>query len=273
MARGLVPGRHWLIVFGCVAIACLPPRIREAARGKLLDWTTRTSSEAPEEGKDAPPTAREGALANELALEQSRRVDLERALDELKAASEITASRTDLRLIPAEAFPLAGPGELVRRLVLGRGLREGVAVSAPVLAGSALVGFVAQATREKSEVRLVTDPTFRLRVTAARAGVDGILAGTGAGTLVFTPAPSGDEDAGRALRAGDVLVVSRASTLCTVPAVVGTIREVERAAGEASSRAVVVPAAPTGRLTRVVVVRAEGSLARTPAGEGAEGAK
>ncbi len=267
MARDLVPGRHWLIVFACVAIACCPPRLREGVRGKLLDLTTRTSGESEEES--APPAARERELANQLALERARRTDLERALDELKAASEITATRTDLRLIPAEAFPLAGPGELVRRLVLGRGTREGVEPGAPVLAGSALAGFVAQATREKCEVRLLTDPTFRLRVTASRAGLDGVLAGTGGPTLVFTPAPSGDEDPGKGLRAGDVLVVSRASTICTVAAVVGVIREVERTPGEACTRAIVTPAAPVARLTRAVVVRAEGPLGLLPA----EGAK
>jgi rod shape-determining protein MreC len=264
VARDLVPGRHWLIVLGCVTLACLPPRLRDGLRGKLLDLTARTTSrgDAPEERE----TVRERELANKLALSEAARSELERALDELKAASEITANRTDLRLIPCEAFPLAGPGELVRRLVLGRGQREGVETGQPVLAGSALAGFIALATKEKCEVRLVTDPTFRLRCTAPRAGIDGILAGNGGATLTFTPAPSGDEDSGRALKAGDVLVVSRASTLCTVAAVVGTIREVERAPGEATSRAIVVPAAHVARLTRAVVVRVDASLAATRSG-------
>ncbi len=259
MARELVPGRHWLIVLGCVAIACLPVRLREAVRGKLLDLTTRTGDHAPE-GAPGEPSARERALANDVGLKDARILELERALDELKAAREITASRSDLRLVPAEAFPLAGPGELVRRLVLGRGDREGIVAGAPVLAGSALAGFVARTTKERSEVRLVTDPYFRLRVTAPRTGIDGVLGGTGGATLVFTPAPSGDDDPGSALRAGDVLVVSRASTLCSVPAVLGTVREVERAPGEAGSRAVVVPAASIALLTRVVVVRSEAAV-------------
>lgn len=254
MARDLVPGRHWLVVVGCIAIACSPARLRDAIRGQLLDLTVRASGRG--DAAALEPTEHERELRDRLALEEARRADLERALGELKAASEITADRTDLQHIPAEAFPLAGPGELVRRLVLGRGLREGVAVGAPVLAGSALVGFVAQATREKAEVRLVTDQTSHIRATAPRAGIDGMLAGTNGPTLVFTPAPSGDEDPGALLKEGDVLVVSRASTICTVSAVLGTIRSIARAPGEACSRAVVVPAAPIGRLTRAVVLRA-----------------
>lgn len=254
------PGRNWIIVLGCVAIACLPARLREGLRGKLLEITVRTTSRG--DPRPEAPTAREHELENRLALLDAELKGRERELEDLRAANETVAGRTDLRLVPAEAFPLAGPGELVRRLVLGRGERDGITEKAPVLAGAALVGFVVQATRDRSEVRLVTDPSFKLRVTAPRAGVEGILAGTGGPTLVFSPAPQGDDDPGHALKPGDSLVVSRASTLCTVPAVLGTIRDVERAAGEACSRARVVPAAPLALLARVVVVRQEDELAR-----------
>ena len=107
-------------------------------------------------------------------------------------------------------------------------------------------------------MRLVTDPCFRLRVLAHRLGIEGILAGTGGPWLVFAPAPTGDDRA-KGLRAGDELLVSRASTLCSVPAVVGVVREVDRPAGEAGFEAVVVPAVAIARLTRVEVIESETS--------------
>jgi len=253
------PGRHWLVILGCLGIACLPERLQASLRHALLELTARTGGHADEEDRD--PTPRERALSNELRLAIARCADQERALAELKAAAEITAERSDLKLIPVEAFPLAGPGEPVRRVVLSRGAREGVAHGQPVLAGHALVGLVLEASRERAEVRLVTDFNFHMRARAPRAGIEGRLHGTG-DALVFVPACSGEDDPGAALKAGDTIVVSRSSTLVSVPAVLGVVRSVERSSGDACSRAIVVPAAPIGQLTRAVVLRAEEELAR-----------
>ena len=249
-----LPGRQWLVVVGCVAVALLPQRARDWARGKVLDLTVSTTTAAPCSSTcpEGPATDGERKLRNEIALLRAQVADQERALDEAQVANVLTADREDLRLFPAEAFPLAGPQDLVRRLILGRGERDGIRKGAPVVAGSALVGTILQTTRERSEVRLVTDPCFRLRVIVHRLGIEGILAGTGGPTLVFVPAPTGDDDRSKELQVGDELLVSRASTLCSVPAVVGIVREVERLGGE--SRALVVPAVSIVRLTRVQVI-------------------
>ena len=253
--RHLIPGRHWLVVAACVGLAALPESARERLRGRILDLTGRLSSRlAPD---DLEPTPREQALEAQVALLEKEKLDLARFLDEAAVVAELTASRPELSLVPAEAFPLAGAQDLVRRLVLGRGERDGARKGAPVLAGAALVGLVAQVTRDRSEVTLLTDPTFRLRVTASRAGIDGVLSGNGGAVLTFSPAPAPDEDPGRLLQPGDALFVSRASSLCSVPAVVGFVREVLRVPGEATTRAVVVPAVPVARLARVVIVRNE----------------
>jgi rod shape-determining protein MreC len=240
-------------VVGCVAVALSPERARDWARGKVLDFSAGRSTSDPAVAAEGPATDGERRLKNEIALLRQKVADQERALDEAQVANVLTTDRDDLRLFPAEAFPLAGPQDLVRRLILGRGERDGIRKGAPVVAGSALVGTILQTTRERSEVRLVTDPCFRLRVLAHRLGIEGILAGTGGPWLVFVPAPTGDDRA-KELRAGDELLVSRASTLCSVPAVVGIVRDVERPAGEAGFQAVVVPAVSIGRLTRVEVI-------------------
>src|SRR4051812_33743329 len=129
-----------------------------------------TSATNPE----GPATDAERRLKNEIALLEAKIADQEKALDDAQVANVLTADRQDLRLFPAEAFPLAGPQDLVRRLILGRGERDGIRKGAPVLAGSALVGTILQTTRERSEVRLVTDPCFRLRVIVRRLGIEGI---------------------------------------------------------------------------------------------------
>jgi rod shape-determining protein MreC len=263
--RDLIPGRHWAVCACCLVVAGLPLAARERLRGRLLDASVRLGARPPLEEADGP---RALALRNQLSLEVAQRRELERALEEVHALSVLTDERTDLGLVPAEAYALSSPADLVRRLVLGRGERDGVVKGAPVMSGAALVGLVANVTRERAEVRLTTDPTFRMRVSVPRLGIEGMLSGTGGPLLTFAPAVSGDDDPGKNLVAGDALVVSRASTLCSVPALLGHVREVKHAPGEAASRASVVPAVPAAQITRVVVVRnVDESLARRPGAE------
>ncbi|MBI3725255.1 hypothetical protein HY251_15090 [bacterium] len=264
MSRDVVPGRHWLVVLACLLVAALPERMRERIRGAALDLVSRASPGEPGGCEEASPTDRERALANRIALLETEQESLARDLEKAGAAREIAAS-ADLRLIPAEAFPLAGAADPVKRLVLGRGQRDGVRAGAPVLEGNALVGLTGLVTRDRSEVRLVTDPTFRLRATDARARQDGLVYGTGGPLLAFVPAPSLVDEPEKAPRKGDVLLASRASTLCGLPAVLGTIVLVERAHGEGFLRAQVAPAVDLARLERVVVVRQNDESALTDA--------
>jgi cell shape-determining protein MreC len=138
-----------------------------------------------------------------------------------------------------------------------------------VLAGAALVGVVVQATRDRSEVMLEADPAFRLRVTAPRAAVEGILYGNGGPTLAFLPDCSGEDDPALALQPGDVLTASRASSLCALPAIVGTVKEVTRPKGESFARAIVEPATQASRLDGVVVLQRDAD-AEVASGAGAK---
>lgn len=255
MSRELVPGRHWLVVLACLVVAFLPARTRDRLRGMLLDLTSRARTSAPLAPTEGPRTEAERALANRIALLEAERASLLRDLANVGAERDVAGASDGVRSIPAEAFPLAGAQDAVRRLVLGRGERDGVRSGAPVLEGSALVGLVGLVTQGRSEVRLVTDPTFRLRATDERAQRDGLLYGTGGPLLVFVPAPSLVSDPEKEPRIGDVILVSRASTLCGLPAVLGTVREVERAPGEGFVSAKVAPATDLARLDRVIVIR------------------
>lgn len=242
------------MVAACLGLAALPPRARDRIRGVLLDLESRVPLGPPATRDMAPATDRERALEAKLALAKADNAVLERALEEAHAVEAVAAAWPGVRRVTAEVVPLAGPEGLRRRIALGRGTRDGVEAGAPVLAGPALVGVVLQATRDRAEAILETDPAFRLRVTASRASVDGILAGNGTGLLTFLPATSGDDDPASALKPGDVLTASRASSLCALPAIVGTVREVVRSPGEGFAHAIVEPAVLASRLDRVVVL-------------------
>jgi cell shape-determining protein MreC len=241
-------------VLACLALAALPPRARDGLRGALLDLTSRVPLGAPGARAAVEASERERTLATKLSLSLAERASLERALEDASAVRELTAAWEDAQRIPAEVVFLTGPESLRWRLVLGRGARDGVRPQAPVLSGAALVGVVAQTTRERSEVTLETDPTFKLRAVAPRASVEGMLRGNGEALLIFEPNCTAEEDPGAALQPGDVLEASRASSLCSLPAIVGTVRETLRRKGESFTRALVEPAVSASRLDSVVVV-------------------
>jgi rod shape-determining protein MreC len=201
-------------------------------------------------------------LENEVRLLRVELERKERALEEAGAAQAVLAGRASPRVLPAETSPLAGASDLVLRVAIDRGSREGVVRGQPVLSGGGLAGIVLTVGSTRSEVRLVTDPLFRLRASAARPGIEGLLEGTGGPLLIFRPAPGTGHDPALELAPGDALVASRSSTLCDLQAVVGVVRSIERAPGEPTSRALVEPAVEVSRLERVLVVIDSGAVAR-----------
>jgi rod shape-determining protein MreC len=238
----------------CLAVAFAPLDLRRRARAELLDlhaWLLTV----------VPGVSAEAAVAsdsNRVRLLETEVTRLRRALLEAGSASELVQQAPDVRLIPAEVLPLAGGADVLRRVALARGERDGVRPGQPVLADGVLVGRVANVTPATCEVLLVTDPEFRIRAALARpeGEVEGLLVGDGSALLRFEPALLNDAELAPRPEVGETVASSRASILCGVPAVIGAVESVERPPGAGQALGRVRPGFDPTRLDRVVVVQA-----------------
>lgn len=260
----------WAPVAACLALPLLPAPARRAARDRLLDLHVKLARVAGEVGPLPHERAAQDAAQNRAELLEAEVARLRRALVEAGAATQLTEAAPRARLIPAEAMALGAGRELVHRVVLGRGRRDGVLVGQPVLAGDALVGTVAAASEATCEVRLVTDPTFRIRATISRATgeVEGLLLGDGSDLLAFQPAILDPTAPAPVPQVGEAILSSRASLLCGVPAVLGVVVEVVRVPGSTVPQARVRPTVDLDRLDAVVIVHPGDEAAGATAARG-----
>ena len=205
----------------------------------------------PAEASQQPENSR-------IALLEVEAQGLRRDLKAARATQELIQTQRNARGIPARVLPLAGGAGVVQRVLLDRGARDGVSIGLPVLADGVLVGRVEQATTATCEVRLVTDPGFRVRATVPRPNgpIEGMLSGTGE-ALVFEPAVLDETAPAPQLLPGDRVTCSRASVLCGLPALLGNVVAIERRPGAPLPEARVHPACDLRRLRQVIIVRAE----------------
>jgi cell shape-determining protein MreC len=256
--RGLAQHRPWAAVLLCLGLVALPAQWRRQVRARLLTVHARLADLSGldrrgqrERDVDAGVTARERLLESQL-------LQLRSALADAGAAREVFDLEPDAELIPARAYPLGRGVDLTHRIILDRGRQDGVVSGLPVLAGRALVGRVAQVTETTCEVRLINDPTFRVRASIHRADgepIEGLLKGDGSESLIFEPAMLDPAAPLPSLRLGDTLLCSRASVLCGLPAVIGVVRGEERLPGSPFPRARVEPGCDLTALEQVVIVR------------------
>lgn len=243
----------WLPVGACLLLPALPATVRDRARERLLDLHARLARLAGD--REAREEA--GPGDDRVKLLEAENAGLRRALLEAGAVRELAEAGPRVRLIPAEAMPLGAGRELLHRIVLGRGRQDGVLPGHPVLAGDALVGMVAATSEGTCEVRLVSDPSFRIRATLPRAlgDVEGLLLGDGTGLLSFQPAILDPTAPAPVPQVGETILSSRASLLCGVPAVLGVVVEVVRVPGSTVPQGRVRPTVDLDRLSSVVIVR------------------
>lgn len=241
-------------VGACLLLPALPAAMRDRARERLLDLHARLARLGGE--RDAPDVVCDPS-DDRARLQDAEIASLRRALLEAGAVRELADAGPRVRLIPAEAMPLGAGRELTHRVVLGRGRQDGVLLGHPVLAGDALVGMVAATSEGTCEVRLVSDPGFRIRATLPRAGgdVEGLLQGDGSGLLTFQPAILDPTAPAPVPQVGETILTSRASLLCGMPAVLGVVVEVVRVPGSTVPQARVRPTVDLDRLSSVAIVR------------------
>ncbi len=149
-----------------------------------------------------------------------------------------------------------------RKIVLDRGIQQGVALGLPVIDNLGVVGQVTRVFPFTSEVTLLTDKSQAIPAQILRTGLRAVAYGGGPSgqlELRFT-APNAD------IVVGDVIVTSGLDGIYPAGLAVARVSLVENAAG-AFGRVVCQPLAGIGRNTQLLVLLAGPEFAARPAAE------
>ncbi len=135
---------------------------------------------------------------------------------------------------------------------INRGTDNGIAVNMPVVTGGGLVGRIAQVSKSRSTVLLLTDPTFSVGVRLTTNGAVFVANGAGRGN----PLTLDLVDANTKVNVGDNLVTSGLN-LAQYPKdiPVATVKSVKSAPGQLQQSVTVTPAADLSRLEYVRVLQ------------------
>jgi rod shape-determining protein MreC len=140
-------------------------------------------------------------------------------------------------------------GTLRQRLIINKGLRDGVHLNQPVVDGAGIMGQVAHVGTWSSEVILITDPEHALPVQITRTGLRTIAVGSGnADELLLTYLAANSD-----VKNGDELVSSGLGGVFPAGYPVGHITGVRREANQLLAQVRAAPQAGIDRAREVLV--------------------
>ncbi len=160
-------------------------------------------------------------------------------------------STSDLPTVAARV--VSGPLTSFESTVeIDRGSGDGVKEGMAVITDAGLVGRVVRVTGGRSQIELLTDPSFTLGVRLAEQGDVGIARGTGrGGTLEVDQGIDGDT----AVKRGDAVITSGLEGSAFPPDLpVGRVRSVGRTADRTEKTLVLDPAANLSGLSYLTVL-------------------
>ena len=172
--------------------------------------------------------------ANAKALLQLEQLATENGrLRELLGARE----RTVVRSVIAEVLYDARDS-FSRKVVLDKGLQQGVQPGQPVIDARGVIGQVTRAFPLSSEVTLLTDRNATIPVEVQRTGMRSVAFGAGSGLMELRYLSTGAE-----IKPADMMVTSGLDGLYPAGLPVARVRRVERGADSTFSRVLLEPVA------------------------------
>jgi rod shape-determining protein MreC len=198
-------------------------------------------------------------LINSAALQVLKSLESEnRHLRELLALRE----RIPRDFIPARVL-YGHRDPFTRRLVVDRGIQNGVRAGWAVVDENGVVGQVTRVFPWLSEVTLITDKEQAVPIQAARSGLRGVTFGIGYdGTLELRFMPVNAD-----IQNGDLLVTSGIDGTYPAGLPVALVTNVERNAAYAFARITCTPAAGVSSANHVLIVAVSEQLPENPASE------
>ena len=238
----------------------ITPPIRAAVSTALypVQWLALQPVRLGRLGSDYLATVRSAQSVEDIArkgiLQQAQRANqVEELLLENRRLRDLLALRQRLQA-PEQAAEVLydAPDPYTRRVIIDRGQLQGVALGAPVLDETGVLGQVTRLHPLLAEVSLLIDRDFSIPVlnvrTGARSVAYGDPAGGGALELRFMP---GNAD----VLEGDLLTTSGVDGVYPAGLPVATVSHVERRSESAFARIHCVPLARTQGARHVLVLQ------------------
>lgn len=188
----------------------------------------------------------------ELRGRETRAEDAESELRELLALNGLEWVG-DIPQVPARVVG-APVSNFEQTIKLNKGSSDGIAVNDPVVTGDGLVGRVVDVSKQRSVVRLLTDPGSAVGVRTSRASETAIASGEGPGEQLSL----GFVEVNADVRRSELVVTSGlegGSDLYPAGIPVGRIAEVEKVDGALEQRVKVRPLADLDHLRFVKVLQ------------------
>jgi rod shape-determining protein MreC len=153
-----------------------------------------------------------------------------------------------------------------RRVVLDRGMRNGVKLGLPVIDNAGVVGQVTRVFPFTSEVTLLTDKEQAIPVQVLRSGLRSVAYGRGQSGLLDLRfvAPNAD------IQVGDILVTSGLDGMYPAGLAVAKVIQVESVANGVFGRVVCQPLAGIDRHRQLLIVMSDQQMAPRPPDEPAK---
>jgi len=201
------------------------------------------------------------ASARDLELRAMRYEDLARENGELRGLREALPPVAD-RWLPAEIVNIQ-LSSLRQRLLLNRGVANGVFKGQAVLDDKGLIGQTTHVGPWSAEVILITDPEHAVPVRVERTGLRTIAVGAGDTTSLALPYLPGNAD----IKSGDLLVTSGLGGVFPEGYPVARVTEVHRDAVQPLAQVRATPLAHMDTDSEVMLVwfRADHPAAPAPA--------
>ncbi len=193
--------------------------------------------------------------ANSKALLQAEQLAGENArLRELLGARERSAVRS---VIAEVLYDARDP--FTRKLVLDKGLHNGVLAGQPVIDSKGLIGQVTRSFEFSSEVTLVTDRNATIPVEVQRNGIRSVAFGAGPGLMELRYLGPTTE-----IKTNDVLVTSGLDNVYPPGLPVGKVKSMIRVSDQGFSRVMVEPTAGVDQAKALLVLMIDKSALPAP---------
>jgi rod shape-determining protein MreC len=238
-------------------VAALMPRDALASMGNYFSSLSALQKEVRD--------LKSAQLAAAHAMQQAQLQMAENAhLRKLMGASEHLPVKSMLSEILYDARDPSS-----RKIVLDRGIRQGVELGLPVIDNAGVVGQVTRVFPFTSEVTLLTDRDQAIPVQVLRNGLRSVAYGRGQSGLLDLRfvAPNAD------IQVGDVLITSGLDGVYPAGLAVAKVVQVESSASGAFGRVVCQPLAGIDRNRQLLILMSLPELAPRPPAESRSGAK
>ena len=168
------------------------------------------------------------------------------AFKERKSFKDILSGSVGAKVIGRE------PTNWYRTIVINKGRSDGIEVDMPVVSCQGIVGYVSQAWRNASQVRLILDRDCSLGALVQRSRVSGVVKGRGTNIcdMVYI-SPQAD------IKEGDLIISSGFGGRYPSGLRIGAVVEVKKEGY--LQRAWVLPTVDFSRLEEVLVIKTKGS--------------